>query len=78
MDDADASEERRATEDRFKQMARDVAEARRASKPAQQECADCGEELPELRKTYHCARCVDCQWSFEKRIKLFRRNQNEH
>ena len=39
MDDADASEERRATEDRFKQMARDVAEARRASKPAQPERA---------------------------------------
>lgn len=72
MDDADASEERRATEERFNQMAREVLEARRAAKPAQRECSDCGEELTDLRKLYHCARCVDCQWSFEKRLKLYR------
>ncbi len=73
MDDSDAAEERRASEAELMSRNREVMEARRAAKPPQEECSDCGNELHEVRKLYHCARCVDCQWAFEKTLKLFRR-----
>ena len=73
MDELDSTENRRASEAELASHNREVMAARLAAKPAQEECNDCGEQLNEVRKLYHCARCVDCQWAFEKTLKLYRK-----
>ena len=51
-----------------------VADVRRAlekqaAQPSLEECEDCGEEIPEERRTLvkGCTRCIYCQGLFERR-----------
>lgn len=50
-----------------------AALAKQRSQPSLEECEDCGEEIPELRRTLMlgCTRCIHCQGLFERKQKGF-------
>ena len=48
-----------------------AALAKQRSQPSLEECEDCGEEIPEQRRTLvmGCTRCIYCQGLFERKLK---------
>ena len=41
------------------------------SKPGAKQCIDCGEDIPEARRTLGLSRCIDCATELERRGSLF-------
>lgn len=73
MDELDQLEDRHAAEMEFERRQREAEAAKQASRPQVDNCVECDELLPELRKQMHCNFCVDCQALRERRQKLFLR-----
>jgi hypothetical protein len=70
-DEIDALNDRAAAEADFAARAHAIEEGWRLAQAPQQGCIDCEELLSELRQQMRCARCVECQTSYERRRKLF-------
>jgi phage/conjugal plasmid C-4 type zinc finger TraR family protein len=58
----------RANDQAQEELERNLAKAARFDKPSSLECLDCGEDIPERRRSLGgVTRCVDCQNNIERR-----------
>jgi phage/conjugal plasmid C-4 type zinc finger TraR family protein len=58
----------RANDQAQEELERNLAKAARFDKPSLLECLDCGEDIPERRRSLGgVTRCVDCQNNIERR-----------